>query len=325
MSLQYALLQLLGDGQFHSGEDLAKTLGVTRAAIWKQLKELQTQFQLDIHSVRGRGYRLVEAIELLDAKIIQQAWQTAYPNAKLNIMVSVDSTNQYLLQQTSDDLSSPAIVLAEYQTAGRGRRGKTWVSPFGNNIYLSMRYQFKQNVGQLMGLSLAVGVAVSRVLTKLGIHDIQLKWPNDVLYQGKKLCGILLEMQGESHGPQTVIAGVGLNIKLPNSVADSIDQPWIALDSIVSGMTLSRNELASQLIKEMLDSFVSFEQQGLTPFRQAWQQQDKVINKKVNLLLGERIVQGIARGVDEQGALLVETESGIQRFYSGEVSVRLES
>lgn len=309
------------DGRFHSGEQLAKELGVTRAAIWKYVKLLQSEYDLDIHAVTGKGYRLPVPIELLDKKQITSMLAASFPDVSIETFLTIGSTNKYLLKHTDSGDNSCRVVFAERQTDGRGRHGRQWVSPFGGNLYFSILYQFNSAPGDIIGLSLAVGVAIVEFLQKNGVESAGLKWPNDILVDGRKLCGILLEMHGESHGPYAVIIGVGLNINMPAAAADKIDQAWIALNQ-VRNTGLSRNELAAQLLIQILTAIKEFERSGISAFRDRWIAWDSYMNEEVLLRLGDREVSGISRGIDQQGALLLEQHGQMLRFYSGEISLR---
>lgn len=323
MSLPYAILKILSDGCFHSGEALAKQRGVTRAAVWKAIQVLQSQFHLDIYSVHGRGYRLGQALELLDKDSILSHLLQPGRLKSLEIQLSIDSTNRHLMQLPAAQLQAPTAVLAEQQTAGRGRRGRQWQSPFAGNIYLSLLWRFNQIHANFIGMSLVIGVVMCRVLMQLGVERLGLKWPNDVLCQGKKLCGILIEMRGETNGPYDSVIGIGLNLAMPEEAGRQIDQPWITLQQIVRN-TVPRNELTARIIDGLLDALPEFEAHGLQPFLAEWRQLDVYRDQQVQLHLGENTVQGIERGVDEQGALLVEHNGKLQRYYSGEISLRAQ-
>ena len=242
--------------------------------------------------------------------------------AGLETFLTIDSTNQYLMQHHAPEVQAPWVVLAERQSVGRGRRGRTWQSPFAGNIYLSLLWRFSQVNANFIGLSLVIGVAVCRLLARLDIAQLGLKWPNDVLCQGKKLCGILIEMRGETNGPYDAVIGIGLNLNMPDEVGRQIDQPWISLQQ-VSATLPARNELAAQLIDAMLETLPQFESHGLQPFLAEWRRLDLYRDQPVILHLGDNSIQGIERGVDEQGALLVEHNGKLQRYYSGEMSLRM--
>jgi BirA family biotin operon repressor/biotin-[acetyl-CoA-carboxylase] ligase len=321
MSLPYLVLKVLSDGAFHSGQALAQHAGVTRAAIWKAIRVLQSDYNLDIYSVRGRGYRLAQSLELLDRESILNLLDPQSRLQGIEIFLSIDSTNQYLMQRDNVHVHAPWGVLAEQQTAGRGRRGRTWQSPFAGNLYLSLLWRFNQMNANFIGLSLVIGVLICRLLQELGVPELCLKWPNDVLCRNKKLCGILVEMRGESSGPFDTVIGIGLNLTMPNDSAQLIDQPWIALDQLDIALP-SRNVLAARFIQILVEALPEFETQGLRPFIPAWRKLDCYRDREVILHIGDRRIQGIGRGIDEQGALLVEHQGMIQRYYSGEITLR---
>jgi len=321
MFLPYLVLKILSDGDFHSGQALARHAGVTRAAIWKAVRVLQNDFALDIHSVRGRGYRLVHALELLDSNNILSLIPPSSRPAGIEVFFSIDSTNQYLMQSDNINIHAPWVVLAEQQTAGRGRRGRSWQSPFAGNLYFSLLWRFNQINANFSGLSLFVGALVCRLLRDLGVPDLGLKWPNDILCQNKKLCGILIEMRGESGGPFDAVIGIGLNQNVPDYIASKIDQPWIALDHLDIKLP-SRNVLAARLIQLLIEALPQFETRGLQPFISTWHEFDCYRDREVTLYLGDRYIKGIGRGINEQGALLVEHQGKIQSYYSGEITLR---
>lgn len=321
MSLPYSILKILSDGSFHSGEALANSTGVTRAAVWKAIQSLQATYALDIHPVRGRGYRLAQSIELLDRQSILQQLRQRSRLAGLDTFLTIDSTNQYLMHVPAEEVRAPWVVLAEQQSAGRGRRGRSWQSPFAGNIYGSLLWRFNQVNANFAGLSLVIGVVVCRLLTHLGIEQLGLKWPNDVLCEGKKLCGILIEMRGETHGPYDAVIGIGLNLAMPDEIGRTIDQPWIALEQVAATLP-ARNALAAQLIDALLEALPQFEAHGLQPYLAEWRHLDHFRDQTITLHLGDKRMQGVERGVDEQGALLVEHNGKLQRYYSGEISLR---
>lgn len=309
------LIRALADGAFHSGETLGQQLGISRAAISKHIKALQ-DWGLDIYRVQGKGYCLANELELLDCeKILAQVKCT-----HLSLIPVIDSTNQYLLDRVGQ-LPSGAVCLAEYQQAGRGRRGRQWLSPFGSNLYLSMYWRLDAGMAAAMGLSLVVGIAIADTLTSLGAQNIKLKWPNDLYYQDKKLAGILTEMTGQAGDAAHLVIGMGLNIAMSARDGDAIEQLWINLSDACENVP-SRNVLAATLIERLQCILVEYEQVGLAGFVDRWNEYDNFLNRPVKLLIGERVVEGIARGIDKQGGLLLETEQGITPYIGGEISLR---
>lgn len=310
----------LADGEFHSGEDLGSLLGVSRAAVWKHLQKLES-FGIHLSSTKGRGYRIEGGLDLLDKEKIQSNLQAALP-LNLHVFPQLDSTNSFLMRQLNPAMQ---ICFAEFQSAGRGRRGRTWISPLAQNIYCSIGWGFEGGVAALEGLSLAIGVAIARALKKIGVNDAKLKWPNDVLYRQQKLAGILIEVMGDPAGYCQVVVGVGLNIAMQHNQTVTIDQPWIALNSILSEHSVplvSRNYLASLLIDELVSVLQSYHQVGFSGYQLEWLQQGAYLNQDVVLRNGQQILSGIFRGVTTAGALLLETESGERVFHGGEISLR---
>lgn len=318
------LLPLLASGEFRSGQALADALGVSRTAVWKQLNAL-ADYGLEIESVKGRGYRIPGGIDLLDAASVRAALapSAAALLSRLDLQESVDSTNAEAMRQLEAGAGSGLVCSAERQSAGRGRRGRAWVSPFARNLYLSVAWQYQQGAAALEGLSLAVGVAVARALAAHDLPPVQLKWPNDVLYQGAKLGGILLEMTGDAAGACQVIVGVGLNVAMPGRAAASIDQAWTDIESLGGAARPRRSALLAALLNELLPLLAGFEQRGFAPWRDAWMALDAYADAPVVLHTGARDMAGIARGVDDRGALQLETAgAGLQSIYGGEISLR---
>lgn len=314
------LLTILSDGNFHSGEDLGNQLGVTRAAVWKQLKKLEL-LNIPLSSVKGKGYRLSDAIELLDHAAIVQKVDGRLDC--LEVLLNTESTNSYLLEKASDHMGKRYAVLSEKQEAGRGRRGRTWVSPFGKNIYLSMLWSFSGGIGSLEGLSLVIAIAVERSLSELGVTGAKLKWPNDVYLDNKKLAGILLEVSGEYSGHCQVVIGIGLNIKLSDEDAEAIDQPWSQLSGHLN--SVDRNEIAAKIITHLIAAIDEFDKQGFASFKDYWLPRDAFYNQKVNLILPNSVRTGIAKGVNAKGELLFETGVGLESINAGEISLRLNN
>lgn len=320
MVAKIKLLNILADGRFHSGEALGQAIGVSRTMVWKHIQALQA-LGIECHSVSGKGYRLAAPVELLEPQSIAAAMgESSRPLLMaLEIHPEIHSTNRHLMERLGH-IHSGHACLAERQTAGRGRRGREWISPFARNIYLSLYWRFEMSPALLSGLGLAMGVALIRSLRQLGIADAKLKWPNDLLWQGRKLAGILLEMSGESGGPYHVVVGVGMNINMADEGA-AIDQPWVALNQMAA-QPLSRNQVAGLLLHHLLEGLQQFQAGGLEPFLAEWQQADAYHGQEVAIHLGGNIITGQARGIEPSGAILVEVDGVMRRFHSGEVSLR---
>lgn len=320
-SLAFSILRQLGDGEFHSGEDMAQRLDISRASVWQALKSLD-ETGVEIFRVPGRGYRLREPIEWLDRKAIEEALGESAKSLDLDILDQADSTNRVLLNKAALGAPHRSCVVTELQSAGRGRRGRQWVSRLGGGLAFSVLWRFEEGAGFLSGLSLAVGVALLRALQEIGIDGVALKWPNDVQYHGRKLAGILIEMQGDVSGPCAVVVGIGLNLRLGDALLASIDQPAIDLYSITHRNT-SRNRLLAGLLRHLDDIYVSFAASGFATLREEWQSHHAYHERPVALVMpdGSRR-EGLVRGVDQDGALLLETGQGVSRYLSGEVSLR---
>jgi len=326
MDTRHLLIRCLADGKFHSGELLAQQLGLSRAAIWKQIKGLREQWGMEIHAVSGRGYRLAHPLELLqqDKILVTLPPEIKDSLSGLEIHGILGSTNEYLMSQIADGVPSGQTCLAEQQTAGRGRRGRKWISPYGSNIYLSIFWRFSLAPIELSGLSLAAGLATVRALNRLGVTEVGLKWPNDILWQERKLAGLLLEVTGESGGPSQVVLGLGLNTHMSNQQGENIDQPWVDLTNIPGGEKIGRNQLAAELIHQLVNALKQFESSGLPPLLEEWQQQDLYHNKMIALQMGNRAIVGKHVGIDKNGALLLLHAGEISAYYAGEVSLRLD-
>jgi len=318
------LLALLADGEFRSGQTLAEDLGVSRTAVWKQLRKLADEAGIDIERVRGRGYRIPGGLDLLQAERIRRGLTppAAALLGTLEVLDSVDSTNAELLRRAGEGAASGLVCTAERQTAGRGRRGRHWVSPYAGNIYLSLLWHFDEGAAALEGLSLAVGVAVAQALADCGVDGVRLKWPNDVLHDGAKLGGILLEMSGDADGPCQVVVGIGLNVAMPPAAAGAIEQAWTDLTAACAGSPPDRNALLAGLLNALLPLLAGFGSGGFAPWRERWQALDAFAQRSVVLDTGVRRLAGIARGVDARGALCLETATGVQHMHGGEVSLR---
>lgn len=311
-----ALLRLLADGEFHSGEKIGQMLGVSRTSVNNYIKGLQG-IGLDIYKVPGRGYCSASKIELLDKDKIREFCG----DNNIQVEQIVESTNQILLDKIPD-LKNGQTCIAEYQLAGRGRRGRTWVSPFASHLYFSFYWRFDAGIDKISGLSLLVGIAAVNALEKIGIQGVSLKWPNDLYYQGKKLAGILIELNAQATEACHCVIGIGINVKMPPEQAKLIDQPWADLHSL-SAASIDRNRLSATLITELQSLLPDYEKNGLMPYLPRWFELDCFLDKQVNLLIADKITTGICRGINQQGALLLELDGQIKEFVGGEISLRL--
>lgn len=316
---QRQLLSALSNGEFQSGQALAQTLGLSRTAIANHVKQLQ-QLGLDIYKVKGRGYCLAEPLTLLDAARISQLRHSG--NADILVQNITDSTNNQLMQKVQDGLvtESGYTLVAEAQTAGRGRRGRSWYSPFAASLYFSMYWRLDQGIQAAMGLSLVVAIGITRLLQQQYQLDAKVKWPNDVYVDGKKLCGILVELAGQAHAGCDVIIGIGLNIRLPAQALNNIDQHYIDL-SFATNKVIDRNLLVAMLQQQLITLLTQFTQHGFADFVDEFAKYNQYRNKAVKLI-GNTEITGVCVGVDKQGALLIRSAAGVQAYFGGELSLR---
>ena len=320
MSGEREILQRLVAGPV-SGDALAHEAGLTRAAMWKRVQALR-EAGVEVDARAGRGYALRHPLELLQVEAILDALPAPVRTgiATLDLAWSLDSTNSELLRRDTP-AHGLAVLLAERQTGGRGRRGKHWASPLAAHLYLSVSRQFGGGLARLGGLSLVAGIAAAEALHALGYTGVRLKWPNDLLLEGRKLGGLLVEGGGEHAGPVRAVIGLGLNVRMPESAAAMIDQPWIDLDQ-ASPATPSRNRIAAALLSQLVPALDQFDLEGLAPFHARYARLDALAGQNVSVLLGDETLQGIANGLAEDGALRVRTGDSERRFHAGEVSVR---
>lgn len=333
------LINALAKGQFISGQEIGTQLNISRTAISKHIKAL-TEMGLDIYSVSGKGYKLANPLVLLDKNeiiahvtklktqnnTIENLTLTSHPTSLaeptcVEVHSVIDSTNNYLLRRLPNQVQQGQVCLAEYQSAGRGRRGRQWISPFGSHIYLSLYWYLEQGMSAAMGLSLLSALAVSDAIKALLNIQVQLKWPNDVYLDGVKLAGILIDLEGQALEPSHSVIGIGLNLKMPEASGQEIDQLWTDLQSHTQ-KEIDRNMLSAHLIVSLHKRLVQHQKQGLNAMIDEWHQHDLYLNKKVKLITGERVTPGICRGINNQGALLLEVDGQLKPIYGGEVSLR---
>lgn len=316
----HTIVRMLADGCFHSGEQIAKQLNISRSAVWKHVRQLES-LGLEIFSVPGRGYQLTHPVELLEETQVRKRL-TPGCNASLQtftVLDKVDSTNSWLMSRSND---FPGVCLAEWQTSGRGRRGRKWISPFAANLYLSLGWQFDDMPPGFTALGMVAAIAAVRALHAVNITGVAIKWPNDLLVSGSKLGGILVEIQGEPPGRVRAVIGIGINVRMPKEAAAQIDQPWTDLATLATGEMPERNHLAAAMIEELVAALQEFAVQGFGAFAEDWRALDLVAGRPVHLQYQQQIINGTALGVDQDGALLLHTEAGTRRFVSGDLSLR---
>ncbi len=322
-----ALLALLADGELHSGPSLAESLGSSRAAVWKLVAELR-RLGVDVVSEKRLGYRLRRACELLDARRILASAATdgeALPG-ELEVLFSIDSTNDYLYAAQAIRAGHPRIVFAEIQRAGRGRRGRSWLAPFGSGLTFSVGWTYPELPVDLSALSLAMGVQVAGALREAGATETMLKWPNDVVWRHRKLGGLLIQLKLEAGGAASIVVGLGLNVVLPadarERLATSGAAPVADLCEAFGGDPLGRNALAGRLVRAICDGLAQFGREGFVPFAARFAELDSLAGAQVRVSQAAGSVEGRALGADRDGALRVEVDGRIERFIAGDVTLR---
>jgi BirA family biotin operon repressor/biotin-[acetyl-CoA-carboxylase] ligase len=312
------LLNLLQDGRFHSGQDLGQALGISRSAVWKQLQLLEADLGLVVHKVRGRGYRLAVPVSLLDKARIENALQAQGWDCESYQIL--DSTNAQALRTIAQGISRPLLIVAERQDAGRGRRGRPWISPYGANLYYSLSVPVQGGIKRLEGLSLVAGIAVVQCLRSYGVQDAMLKWPNDVLVRGQKVAGILLELVGDPADHCHVVLGIGINVNM--RTADAIDQQWTSL-YLETDRLVDRSALAISLSQVLATYLQSLELRGFGALREEWESLNAWQGRAVSLVSGTQATHGYVLGITDQGGLRLDIDGKEEVFSGGELSLRL--
>ncbi len=315
--LAFSVLRTLADGRFHSGEAMAQQLGCSRTLVWQAVHHLENEFGLTVFSVRGQGYRLPAPFSLLEVAAVRAGLDERAANVfTLALADEIDSSNTQLTTRAAQGAPHGLVLAAERQTAGRGRLGRRWQMRLGAGLTFSLLWRFDRGLSGLAGLSLVVGIAIVRALREFGV-PVALKWPNDVLLDGRKLAGILIELSGDALGPAAVVIGIGLNVEAPGEV----DQPVANLAD--AGCKVGRNALLAALLNQLAQVLSQFDRDGFAAFRDEWHQLAAFIGQPVRLSFSHgEPADGVAVGVDDSGALLVDGAAGRRVFHVGEVSLR---
>lgn len=321
LPLTLPILRLLSDGEFHSGAVLAAHFSISRASIWNALQGIEPM-GVELYKVRGRGYQMPHPIDWYALEHITPHLGRHAAQLDVQVLETVESTNTLLLQMAAKQKIHGRCAVAEIQTQGRGRRGRSWQSAIGGSLSFSLGWQFNVGVSQLSGLSLAVGVAIARALNELDVSNIQLKWPNDVLHNFHKIGGVLIELQGDALGPSTTVIGIGLNYRLNVAVKNRVDQAVSDLTSLKTDI-VSRNQVFGVCLRHLANVLDVFAQHGFGVLRQEWLQLHAYQDKPVMLRMPDGSdIQGIVRDVTVEGELVLETAQGESRFGNGEMSMR---
>lgn len=319
--LAFTVLRRLSDGGFHSGEAMARELGISRGSVWNALHAAE-QAGVKTFKLPGRGYCLAHPLDWLDAGRVREVMGDAARVLTLEILDQAASTNDLLVQRCAAGEPHGRVLAAELQSAGRGRRGRIWHSGLGEGLTFSVLWRFSRGPAGLAGLSLAVGVALARACDALGVLGVGLKWPNDVVHGRGKLAGTLIEIQGEMQGPSAAVVGIGINVRLASETRSRIDQPVADLASLMTGAP-ERSRVLGVVLEHLARVLSGFEPGGFAPLKEEWTARHACQGRKVAVLLpGGETLEGTARGVEEDGSLLLQAASGMRRLFGGEVSMR---
>lgn len=313
----YQTVQLLSDGKFHDGTSIGKKLNITRAGVWKVIKKLE-EYGITVQSVKGKGYALTKPLLLLDEEKIKQGMHNK--NIHIEYFETIDSTNDYLIHTPKDHKIK--ICMAEHMSHGKGRLQRSWYSPFGPNISMSLLYPFTKDISELAGLSLLVGLSLCKTINDLynPKTPVNVKWPNDIIWQNKKLAGNLIEVQAESNGFCYAIIGVGINVNLSGDI-EQISQPWTSISKI-NNQYNNRNILSSKLLDNLIDYIKRFEAKGFKDFLNEWKENDGLLNKIVSLKTGSLTYKGKISGVNNIGHLLITNNDGeVMSLSSGDTTI----
>ncbi len=321
-ALAFKALRRLADGRFHSGEDMAKAFGRSRASLSDALKQAP-ELGIEVFSVRGKGYRLAEPIEFLDAPAVAAELRKHDPRLALDIVDEIDSTSTRLLELAAAGARSGTCLAAEWQNSGRGRRGRTWISTLGGSLTFSLLWRFERGAGHLGGLSLACGAAIAQAMAACGVEHVQVKWPNDVVVAFRKLAGILVETSGEIQGPSAAVIGVGVNYRLPERVLERIDQPVTDVAQSASASP-SRSVLLARMLASLAAAMDRFERQGFAGFREEWRALHAYQGRAVRVVPArEPAFDATVADVATDGTLVVATAEGrALNLSSAEISLR---
>ena len=319
-----AILKALNKGEFVSGQYLGESLDISRAAVSKHIKSLQ-EMGIDIFKLSGKGYKLNHSVPLLDETTVNQYYQALSGQQKqLEVMPIIDSTNSELMRrvQNKSPINSGQVLVAEMQEAGRGRRGRTWQSPFGANLYYSYYWRLDDGLQAAMGVSIAVGLAVYDALKALYGLEVALKWPNDIYLNHKKLAGVLVELDGQVEGPCHLVIGIGINLQMPETVSQQIDQPWTDIASY--SHELDKDKLVAHLTYALDERLAQYQVSGLTEMISQWNTLNAFAGEIVCLSTGQRQWRGICEGIDAQGGIVLRQDGEVKSYYGGEISLRKE-
>ena len=317
------VLKLLDNNRYYSGQALAQRFDVTRATIHNCIVKIES-LGISVERVRGLGYRLTQPADLLNQAEIESKFSSSVANnlVEIHCLQEIDSTNRYAGKLELPHEGGFSVVLAEMQTAGKGRRGRHWVSPYAANVYLSLLWPLRRPLHEAGMLSPMLAISMLTALEELGVTGLNLKWPNDIYCHNKKLAGLLIECSGEISGGCKMVVGMGVNVLMSRFDDVDIDQHWTDMLSHTQDWQHSRNDVVAKLIHNAVSALVQFENNTCDDLIDTWSQWDIMKDKQVELHSGQSIKTGVARGIDNDGCLLLETSSGVEKISAGDVSLR---
>ena len=321
--LPFKALHILSDGNFHSGEKMAADMGCSRVTVWKSISELKS-LGINIFSVKKKGYRLPKKISFFNIENIQRELGELNQFINLELLNVTDSTNKYL-NASANEKPHASVVIANIQTKGKGRRGRSWHASVGESLAMSILWKFDKGASGLSGLSLVVGLAIQRLMKKIGINNSFLKWPNDLLIlEGDtyfKLAGVLIELQGDLESRCSAVIGVGLNYDLSNDILNNIDQPATNIKKYLHS-DIDLNQLSAMLIKEIINALSEFENNGFLSVKDEWLSYNAFKEKTISFIKsGGELITGQIVDIENDGALKILQNNGIhETLISGEVS-----
>jgi len=309
------VVDILNDCKLHTGTEIAAILGVSRTAVWKVIQRLK-KYHVEIES-QHQGYHFDFPLTLIDKNKIEGLLKD--PRLTLEIFETIPSTSDYLRNKTP--LKNMSFCLSEHQSKGRGRLGRSWISPFGKNIYCSFSYTFDKDITEMSGLSLVIGILITRALESMNPKlNPRLKWPNDIYIDDQKVGGILIDLIAEANGNCTAIISVGLNVNMKDVKLEGTEQPWTSLEHILNEK-LDRNVVVVQMLKSILEGMAIFLEKGLEPFLPLWKRYDLLEGENISINTGKEIISGISKGISPQGYLLLELPSGnIEKYSYGDTT-----
>lgn len=318
------VLTLLDNNRHYSGQALAQRFNVTRATIHNCIVKIES-LGISVERIRGLGYRLMQPLDLLSQADIESKLspQVANKLVEIQCLQEIDSTNRYAGDLVLPKAGEFSLVLAEMQTAGKGRRGRKWVSPYAANIYMSVLWPLQKPLHESGMLSPMLAISMLTALEELGVTGLSLKWPNDIYCHNKKLAGLLIECSGEISGGCKMVIGMGVNVFMSQFDNIDIDQQWTDMCSHTQDSQYLRNDVAAKLANSAVSALIQFENNTFENLVGTWSQWDIMKDKQVELHSAQFIQTGVARGIDSHGCLLFETSRGVEKISAGDVSLRV--